>query len=276
MAHDSTHNQPPRQSYPAWLAQVAPQLQGLKVGGHLVYRDVTVSTNDDVRGLAEAGAPDGLVVLADCQTHGRGRLGRRWVSPAGGSLLLSTLLRYSAPVETASHFTMIAGLALLDAIATINGLRGDLKWPNDVLISGRKVAGILAETQAAGGRLRYVVVGIGLNVDVDFANDPDLAQVASSLSQEAGRPIERGPLLVALVRSLSRRYAALVAGASPFDEWAARLTTVGQEIEAEVGDCLIRGVADSVTPEGALRVRMEDGSRRELLAGDVRLRGRAG
>lgn len=275
MVQDAAQTQD-RQQYPPWLAQVAPQLQGLKVGGNLVYRSETASTNDDARNLAIAGAPDGLVVLADTQTHGRGRLGRRWVSPPGGSLLLSALLRHPAPVEQAQRFTMIAGLALLDAISAVTSLHAELKWPNDVLLSGRKVAGILAESEPAGPRLRWAVVGIGVNVDIDFTPYPDLAETATSLSQEAGRAVERGPLLVALIRSLSRRYAALVAGSSPLEEWSARLATLGQQVEVESGRARFSGVAEAVTPEGALLIRLEDGSRQELLAGDVRLRSRSG
>ncbi len=265
-----------KQVYPQWLAQVAPQLQGLKVGGKLVYRSVTASTNDDVRNLAIAGAPDGLVVLADSQTHGRGRLGRRWFSPPEGSLILSALFRHPAPVEQAQRFTMIAGLALLDAISAVTRLRAELKWPNDVLVSGRKVAGILAETESSGPRLRWAVVGIGANVDIDFTPYPDLADSATSLSREAGRVVERGPLLVALIRALSRRYAALVAGGSPLEEWSSRLATLGQPVEVESGRSRFAGMAEGVTPEGALLVRLEDGSQQELLAGDVKLRSRSG
>lgn len=276
MAQDSILNLRGRQPYPDWLARVAPQLQGLKVGGNLVYRDVTASTNDDARSLAQAGAPDGLVVLADCQTHGRGRLGRPWVSPPGGSLLLSALLRHPAPVHEAQQFTMIAGLTIRDAIAAVAGIQADLKWPNDLLIAGRKVAGILAETEAEAGKLRWVVVGMGINVDVDFSGRPELAESAVSLSQATEEPIERGPLLLELIRTFSRRYAAMVSGSSPFEEWAASLATIGQEIEAESGGNQLTGIAERVTPEGALVIKLEDGSRRELFAGDVRLRNRTG
>ena len=260
------------QVYPEWLKAAAERVRHLRVGRHLVYHEVTGSTNDDARRLAEAGAPDGLVVLADEQTHGRGRLGRAWVSPPGASLLLSALFRLPLPLAQAARLTMIMGLAALDAIGSACGLEAALKWPNDILLQGRKCGGILAELEGEGERLRWAVVGLGLNVNFSPAQFSELAATATSLQDCLGRPVDRGELLVALLRSLSSRYARLRRGQSPFPEWQSKLAMLGQEVVVEVGQEEISGLAELVTEWGTLIIRKEDGSRQELTAGDVRVR----
>ncbi|NPV07599.1 MAG: biotin--[acetyl-CoA-carboxylase] ligase [Anaerolineae bacterium] len=258
--------------YPPWLQQVAERAKGLKVGGNLIYRRATASTNDDVRQLALKGAPEGLVVLADEQTHGRGRLGRPWLAPAESSLLLSVLFRHPLPMSETAQLTMLVGLAALESIEVTLGLRCALKWPNDVMLGDRKLGGILAETEAWGHRLRWAVVGLGLNVNVDFSSYPELQSVATSLREATGEEVDRGELLLALLRALSRRYAQLVDGASPVEEWQSRLCTLGRRVTVESSNERFSGTADFVTPEGSLFVRLDDGTRREVLAGDVKLR----
>lgn len=257
--------------YPPWLQEAAERAKGLKVGANLVYRRVTASANDDVRSLAQQGAPDGLVVVADEQTHGRGRLGRRWVAPAGSSLLLSVLFRHTMPVQRAAQLTMLVGLAALEGIEATLGIRADLKWPNDVLLGERKLGGILAELEPYDGYLRWAVVGLGLNVNADLSSHPEIGQAAISLREATGIEVDRGPLLLALLRALSRRYARLASGESPVEEWQSRLCTLGRRVTVEAGGERYSGTAEFVTPEGSLFVRQDDGTRREVLAGDVKL-----
>lgn len=258
--------------YPQWLAEAAERLKLLKIGGNLIYRQTTASTNDDVRLLATQGAPDGLVVVADEQTHGRGRLGRTWVAPAGSCLLLTVLLRHPLPVARAAQLTMIAGLATLDAVEQVAGVSAELKWPNDVMLDGRKLAGILSEVDSDCDRLRWAAVGMGVNVNCDFADRPDLADTATSLRLHTGHDVNRGALLVALLRGLSIRYSRLIAGWDPLADWQARLGTLGQQVTVSTGSEAYSGLAEFVTPEGSLFVRLDDGSRREVFAGDVKLR----
>jgi BirA family biotin operon repressor/biotin-[acetyl-CoA-carboxylase] ligase len=260
---------------PEWLAAARERTRGLKVGGKLIYRAVTASTNDDVRALALQGAPDGLVVLADEQTHGRGRLGRAWVAPAGDCLLLSVLYRCTIPLTQAAQLGMLTTLSALEAIEGLTGIRAELKWPNDILLQGRKAGGILMELDSAGDRLRWAVVGLGLNVNADFSGLPEIAGSAISLKEMAGASLDRGELLALLLLALSRRYARFLQGASPFAEWQSRLGTLGRQVVAQVGEEVLSGLAEFVVPEGTLFLRLEDGSRRELFAGDVRL-GEAG
>ncbi|MHB0877736.1 MAG: biotin--[acetyl-CoA-carboxylase] ligase [Anaerolineae bacterium] len=258
--------------YPPWLTDAAGRLKLLKIGGNLIYRRVTSSTNDDVRLLARQGAPDGLVVVADEQTHGRGRLGRAWFAPPESCLLLTVLLRCAIPLPRAAQLTMLMGLATLEALEQTVGVRAELKWPNDVMLDGRKLAGILSECDSDCERVRWAAVGLGLNVNCDFSEQPDLASQATSLRTHLGREVERGPLLAALLRSLSIRYSRMLAGADPVSEWESRLGTLGRPVTVSSGLETFAGLAEFITPEGSLFVKLDDGSRREVFAGDVKLR----
>ncbi len=271
MPQDSASTETQRH-YPPWVESVVSRLRLLKVGSEFVYRPVTSSTNDDTRNLALEGAPDGLVVLADEQSHGRGRLGRAWLAPPETCLLLSVLFRRSIPVEQAGQLTMLMGLAALDAIREVAGLEAELKWPNDLMLSGRKVGGILSEVQLSGSRLRWAVVGLGLNVNADLSGYPEIADSAISLKDVVGREVDRGALLLVLMRALSVRYTHFLGGEPPVDEWQSHLSTLGREVTVQACRESFQGLAEFVTAEGSLFVRLADGTRREVLAGDVKLR----
>ena len=257
--------------YPPWVESVAGRVTQLKVGRILIYRRVTASTNDDVRLLAREGAPDGLVVVADEQTHGRGRLGRPWIAPAEACLLLSVLFRRPFPMERVGQLSMIMGLAALDAIQGVTGLRAGLKWPNDIILADRKVGGILSEVESQGKLMRWAIVGLGLNANADFSPYPELAETAVSLAAVLGREVDRSELLASLLRSLSARYARLVEGSSPVEEWQARLGTLGRRVSVRTARDTVTGEAEFVSDEGSLFVRLDDGSRCEVFAGDVQL-----
>jgi BirA family biotin operon repressor/biotin-[acetyl-CoA-carboxylase] ligase len=240
------------------------------VGQNLVYLPETGSTNDVARRLAGEGAPDGTLVLTDHQTAGRGRLDRRWEAPPGSSLLSSLLFRPSLAPRQVQRLTMICGLAVADAVEATTGLRVGLKWPNDVVQEGGKLGGILTEVGLEGARVEYVVVGIGLNVNLDPARLPGkLLLPATSLSHLLGHEVDRLALLWALLQAVERRYLALQAGESPQVEWAARLVTLGHPVRVSLGDRLLAGVAEGVNADGALLVRLADGHRETILAGDV-------
>ena len=241
------------------------------------------STNDEARRLARAGAPEGTLVIADHQTAGRGRLERRWEAPPGSSLLLSLIFRPTFAPAHAQWLTMVCGLAVVEAVQATTGLAVGLKWPNDVvsipaepLSGGAKLGGILAEIELRGQAVDYAVVGMGLNVNVHPAElPPDLLQPASSLAQLLGAPVPRLPLLQALLRAVERRLLALAAGHSPHEEWAARLVTLGRKVSVSGAGPTFEGVAEGVSPDGALLVRRPDGRLETVLAGDVTLRGPA-
>ena len=226
------------------------------------------------RDLAVAGAPEGLVVLAEEQTAGRGRRGRRWVAPAGSSLLFTVLLRPLLSPDRSQWLTMLCSLAVAESIESHMGLATGLKWPNDLLIDGRKVGGVLTELGIEGERLDYAVVGVGLNVNLD-TRDPQFdpfRDSATSLSAQLHEPVAREPLLASVLQRLETRYLALRDGWSPCEEWAARLTMLGREVVVSGLPGTVAGRAEGVDWDGALLLRLGDGATARILAGDVSLR----
>jgi BirA family biotin operon repressor/biotin-[acetyl-CoA-carboxylase] ligase len=243
------------------------------VGRHLHFLPEVGSTNDELRRLARDGAPEGTAVVTDYQSSGRGRLGRQWVAPPRSSLLISLLFRPPLAPPQVQRLTMIAGLAVADAVESGTGLCVGLKWPNDVILGGAKAGGMLTEIALDGQRVEYAVVGIGLNVNLDPGQLPrELLMPATSLSHELGRHVERLPLLCGLLQAIETRYLALKAGHSPCAEWAERLVTLGQPVVVSTAVSTIEGVAEGVTGDGALLVRLSDGHLESVMAGDVTLR----
>jgi BirA family biotin operon repressor/biotin-[acetyl-CoA-carboxylase] ligase len=227
---------------------------------------------DSARQLAEQGACEGTIVIADEQTAGKGRLQREWWSPPHSSLLLTLILRPRLLPREAQRLTMVCSLAVCDAIKAIADLEAQVKWPNDVLISARKVCGILTELGLSGQQLGYVLVGVGLNVNVDFAVAPRSMGPATSLMVETGHRVSRVKLLDAMLVSLERRYGALQAGRSFHAEWSQRLATIGREVTVSDGTARWQGTALGVDQDGALLVGLPDGTMKRILAGDVTLR----
>jgi len=244
------------------------------IGRHILYYPSVDSTNDVARELAREGVLEGIVVLADEQKAGRGRRGRRWLAPAGTCLLFSLLLRPPLPPHQCQRLTMACSLALAEAIESHTGLAIGLKWPNDLLIGGKKVGGILTELGVEKEQLEYAIVGIGLNVNLDFTL-PEVASLkeqATSLAQELGVPVAREPLLACILNRLEARYLALCSGWSPHQEWTARLAMLGQQVMISGPDGEMKGQAEGVDKDGALLLRLEDGRVMRVLAGDVSLR----
>ncbi len=248
-------------------------LDGLRtrfVGQNVVYRSEIDSTNDEAKRLADRGAPEGTLVIADYQSKGRGRLDRGWVAPPGTGLLMSIVFRPHLAAHRVQGLTMSCGLAVVDAIESETGLQAGLKWPNDVVIAGRKVGGILTEIGIEGAEVGFAVVGIGLNVNLNPALLPaDLPVTATSLGHEAGTEVARLPLLQTLLQRVEERYAALRAGKSPRREWAERLVTIGSAVTVLGNGSQLEGVAEGVDEDGALLVRLADGGLETVRAGDV-------
>jgi BirA family transcriptional regulator, biotin operon repressor / biotin---[acetyl-CoA-carboxylase] ligase len=234
------------------MGDAAPGRRGGGRGDQWVIRRFAEldSTNRWVVEQARAGAPAGLVAVADHQTAGRGRRGRSWTAPAGSSLLVSVLLRPELAADETQVLTMATGVALVDAVERVAGVRAELKWPNDVVVGDRKLAGILAEADVGErGDVRAVVVGVGCNVEWDFP--AQLARDATACNLEAGRAVDRGELLDALLAGLASRLDALVDVASAY---RARLGTLGREVRVETERSTVEGVADDVDGRGRLIV----------------------
>jgi BirA family biotin operon repressor/biotin-[acetyl-CoA-carboxylase] ligase len=252
----------------------------------------TGSTNADALELARQGEAEGVVLVADHQTAGRGRLGRTWQAPAGGSLLCTILLR--PPASVGPSTTMAVAVAAADAIADLTGRAARLKWPNDLVWPGdgsgsdRKLAGILAEVDwpaasqiSSGWREprpdERLVVAVGIGINVAWGDDvpADLADLAVALDHLTGPtpPPDRPDLLVTLLRHLDRRYAALLAGPDGIAElqqaWRERSATLGRRVRIDLGADDLEGTAVDITAEGHLVVDTVDGERRTIAVGDV-------
>ncbi len=215
--------------------------------------DEVGSTNDEAKRMAHEGAPEGTVVVAARQTAGRGRRGRAWVS-AEGNLFLSVILRPRIAPADAPPLAPAMGLAVALAIEEVAPLSAELKWPNDVKVGGRKVAGVLSESLVSAGALSAVIVGIGLNVGAELP--PELAEIATTLSREAVRNVRKGEIEEALLKSIADVYARFLDGgfAAVHDEWQARDALLGTEVRIDTGTRVVTGTARGITAAGALRV----------------------
>ncbi len=221
----------------------------------------TGSTNADLLALARQGAPEGIVLVADHQTAGRGRAGRSFVAPARASLLFSVLLH--PPPAAAALASLAMAVAATDAVDEVAGFRPQVKWPNDVVWSERKLAGILAEAHWPSDREVAVVVGTGLNVNWPDELPPELAGIAIALNHIAGREIDREILLVAILRHFELRAGELGTDVL-LDAWRERSATLGRDVRVELGAETIVGRATDITRDGHLVV-----GERTVAVGDV-------
>jgi BirA family transcriptional regulator, biotin operon repressor / biotin---[acetyl-CoA-carboxylase] ligase len=229
------------------------------------------STNRHLLSEAARGCPEGIVAVADEQTAGRGRHGRTWSAAPGAALLVSVLLRPDLPSERLHLVTLAAGIAAAEAVQEVAGLNARLKWPNDLVVNDRKLAGILAETTGTGsagtgtGGTGGVVVGMGLNLRSDDF-PAEIVELATACDRHSAREVDRSELLVAWLHALDRRLGALdevVAAA------AARSATLGRRVRVELTLDAFDGVATGMTSEGYLVVTRDDGGEQIVTAGDV-------
>ena len=242
------------------------------IGRDIQVFEQTTSTNDVAEKLARDGVREGVVVFAESQTRGRGRLGRAWISPARKGLWFSVLLRPDLQPQETTQLTVISATALRRAVKTVTGLSAEIKWPNDLLLGGKKVAGILTEMSAELDRVRHVILGIG--VDVNQGEFPaELRKTATSLKLAAGRELSRAELAVEILRELDFDYARIRAGkfAAVADEWEAACATIGKNVTVHVGDRNFRGRAEALDDDGALLIRTEHGHLERIIGGDVLL-----
>jgi BirA family biotin operon repressor/biotin-[acetyl-CoA-carboxylase] ligase len=228
----------------------------------------TASTNDVARDHARKGAKTGFLVAASQQTSGRGRLGRSWESPAGRGLYVSLVLRPEMDMAEAGRLTILTSLAVSDAVEAVAGVRPQIKWPNDIVLNGRKLAGVLIETEQKAGRLVFAVVGIGLNVrheKEDFS--PEVRGLATSLFLATGRAYRRVDLLIALLQAFERRLS------QPFrkarEAWASSSLTLGQRVTLTTARGRKFGQAVGLDESGALLVRNDSGEVEAITAGDM-------
>jgi BirA family biotin operon repressor/biotin-[acetyl-CoA-carboxylase] ligase len=242
------------------------------IGRDIQVFEQTTSTNDVIEKLARDGVKEGVVVFAESQTRGRGRLGRKWISPAHKGLWFSVLLRPDLRPQETTQLTVASAAALRRAIQSETDLKPEIKWPNDILIRGKKVAGILTELSAEVDRVKHIILGIGVDVNLDAGEfSAELKKTATSLKTETGESVSRAELATAILRELDFDYSRICGGkfSQVADEWEEHCATIGRNVTVHIGERKIRGRAESLDDDGALLLRSEHGRLERIMGGDV-------
>lgn len=255
------------------LDDVKHELKTTTIGKDIRYYSEVDSTNTLAMKLAQDGASEGTVVIAETQHGGKGRLGRRWFSPRG-NLLLSIILRPVLPTHKAPLITLLGGVAVAAAIREHLGIAAGIKWPNDILIRGKKVCGLLAEMSAEPDSVRYIVLGIGLNVNMDSRLAPaEIQGMATTLAAERGGIIDRTRLFAELLAQIDRWYRIFCENPEAvLSAWRNLSVTLGRRVAAVGQDGTIEGVAEDIDSEGRLMVRLDSGVLQRIASGDVTIR----
>ena len=240
------------------------------VGRTVRYLAEVPSTNTLAMELAQQGADEGTAVVAEQQTCGRGRLGRVWVSPRG-NLYLSVILRPAIAVQKAPLVTLMGAVAVATALAESQGLPAGIKWPNDIMLEGKKCCGLLTEMSSEPDRVRHIVLGIGVNVNMDLqALSPEVRQRSTSLAAARGAPLDRTGLLTDLLEQLDRWYASFLRSeGTVIEAWRRLNVTLGRSVSVSSRDETIEGEARDVDGDGWLIIRMPDGRERAVASGEV-------
>jgi BirA family biotin operon repressor/biotin-[acetyl-CoA-carboxylase] ligase len=252
--------------------ELLPKLNTKQFGRNLRLLDSVPSTQDELRQLAEEGALEGTLVIAEQQTNGRGRMGRSWVSPAGKGIWMSLLLRPPVSLQLTPQLTLLTAVALSRAISRIVPVTIGIKWPNDLLVGGKKISGILLESAAEDERLRYVVVGMGISVNLDSTDYPEeLLVKAASLKMLSGNAVNRSDLIAAILEEFERLYELyLEQGFATIRAlWEAHAVTLNNQTLLHTPQGSIQGVPRGLDEMGGLLVEMEDGSYRTIYSAEV-------
>lgn len=244
-------------------------------GQNIEYHKLLPSTNQQAKEAADQGAPEGTLVVAEGQERGKGRLGRQWFSPEGAGIYATVVLRPPLKPEQAPGLTLMAAVALAQAVQKVTGMAPGIKWPNDLLLAGKKFCGILTEMKAEMDRIHYLVIGTGVNVNMDPQLFPaELRETATSIQRELGQEVSRVQLLVAYLKALESLYRIyLEQGLSPIiQEWKDWSITLGQEVTLTSGDEVFHGRAIDISGNGGLIVLGNNGEQRTFHSGEVTLR----
>jgi BirA family transcriptional regulator, biotin operon repressor / biotin---[acetyl-CoA-carboxylase] ligase len=263
------------------------QLRTVILGRRLEFHYQVGSTNDLAREAGRRGGPEGLVVVAEEQVAGRGRQGRVWVAPPGCCVLCSVLLRPRFPTSHGFYLTIAASLAIQTACSAFltageDGARAiqnpkskiqsvQIKWPNDVLVAGRKLAGVLTEAEFSGDEWLFAVVGFGINVNLSAGDLGPLRDTATSLSEELGRPVDRAAVLARVLEELEAIYSLLQSGQFGLvhSRWAAALETLGKDVRVATTGGEVSGRAIRVEQDGALVIRTRQGTEQRVVSGEI-------
>ncbi len=252
------------------IDKIIKSLRTKEIGKNLIYLESTDSTNRQAALLGKKGNPNGTLVIADKQTAGKGRLSRTWVSPAFANLYFSLLLRPPISPQTASWMSLLGGVATAKNIQGYTGLLPKIKWPNDVLINGKKVAGILTELHVEGNQIQYLILGIGVNVNMSRFSSP-ISQTATSLKKEAGQPVCRELFLTGLLQEIENELELFYQKGHQMisSEWKKFSDTLGKKVRVSQGGQILEGKAIDLDPHGGLILEKKDFTRITVMAGDI-------
>ncbi len=241
---------------------------------HLIFYERLDSTNTVAKKMASEGAPEGTVVLTEVQTQGRGRMDRKWFSPGYVNLMFSVIFRPGFDPERVFDLTVILSLSAMEAIKTVSGCQPMIKWPNDLYLGDKKLAGILSEVSIGNEVLDYIVLGMGINVNWHpEGDDPDM-RPSTSLFAETGKKVDRNELLAAILKRLDLYYQKVLWGdiSDFYRKWNDFSMILGREIEIVSPGSVEKGIALRIDQRGALVIRDELGQEKTILAGDVSIR----
>ena len=249
--------------------------RGEIIGRKIIILESTSSTNDVAIEIGrKEKTPEGTVIIADEQKKGRGRFGRNWISPPGVNLYFTVILKPTLFPANISIITLAAAVAVASSVREYTGLGAEIKWPNDILIHGRKICGILVEMKSMGERIDLMNVGIGLNVNMNLDTLPeDIRSFTTSLKTESRSDIDRCVLLNVILNKLERIYKMILDGDKQtlINEWIRLNCTTGKEVSVQSQNSIIRGVAESVNDNGELRIRLESGKIETIHSGELKI-----
>lgn len=260
-----------RKPKPIRLQKIKGKLQTRLIGKTIHYFSEVTSTNDLAKELATIKAKEGTIIIAETQTGGKGRLGRKWASPRGG-IWLSTILRPELSARDVPKLTLMTSLAVAKTISQLFNLRTEVKWPNDVLINAKKICGILTEANTRGAKINFVVVGIGINANINLNSLPkQVRETTTSLKHELKREINREQFLQILLEKMDHYYVMSAKGHfdSILKEWRSLCRFLDSYVEVTSLNEKIEGWAVDVDRSGALIIRLQDGTIKKVLSGDV-------
>ncbi|MGF7030507.1 BirA family biotin operon repressor/biotin-[acetyl-CoA-carboxylase] ligase [Paenibacillus mucilaginosus] len=257
-------------------AALVTRLQTELFGRRIHYHQEVESTQTTALALLAEGAPEGTLILAEQQTAGRGRQGRPWISPKGKGLWMSLVLKPAGlPISCTPQLTLLVAVALCRAVRAETGVEAGIKWPNDLLVGGRKISGILLESRAEDASLQHIIAGVGISVNLTEEDYPQaLRETATSLAIEAGRPVDRMQLLCRFLQEWEQLYKLyLEQGFGPVKLlWEALTVSLHRTIRCRTPQGFVEGYGEGIDDFGALLLRLPDGTQQRLISGDVEFR----
>lgn len=242
------------------------------IGLELLFYNTIGSTNSVGADLALKGCKEGTVIIADEQTTGKGRLGRRWISPAGKNLYLSIILRPPISPRGATILTIMSAVACCNAIRNITFLPVMIKWPNDLIIDDKKIGGILTEIKADIDKISYAIIGIGINVNIDIEEFPeDVREIATSIKTLTGRQFSRTDMIISILKEMQKWYDVLLSNGKMeiLSHWQKLSSTIGKKVKATIWDNVYIGLAETIDNDGLLILRLQDNTCMKIDAGDI-------